>query len=118
MKKVRDIPTNCNIEQTQTQEYQERLRTLLAEDSQVELANHGFLDGKEDDGHPLNEMDYEILTSCTKPIPDNLDDKHSIYEEGDDVSYSYGILTLRGLIVWKMQSGKWKSWIVDCAILD
>lgn len=47
-----------------------------------------------------------------KSIPDNLDQKHSIWEEGDAVCYSYGILILRGLIRFDLQSGKIGTWLI------
>jgi hypothetical protein len=111
MKKVRDLPDGFSIEQTQTPEYQEHLRACVAEPGQVQLAN-SFLEGKKDDGFALIELDYQILASCDKSIPANLDEKNSIHEEGEDVCFSYGILTSRGLISWKLQSGKVRSWLV------
>ncbi len=114
MKKVRELPAGANLSMSQTPEYQEYLRTCIAEEGQVTLVK-AFLDGKEDDGLPLWDLDYEVLRDCLKPLPtnlDNLDSKHSIWEEGADVCHSYGKLTQRGLIRWTLQSGKVGSWLM------
>lgn len=111
MKKVRDLPPECSPTQTQTSEYQEHLCTLVAEEKQATLAKR-FMGDKEDDDLPLAELDYQILADCTKSIPDNLDEKHSIWEEGDEVCYAYGRLTLRGIIRWGLKSGKVGKWLM------
>jgi hypothetical protein len=113
MKKVRDIPPEWKeaADKIQTPEYQEHLRLCVAEVGQEKLAK-SFTCGKQDNGLELGELDFQILASCRKPIPTDLDDKHSLWEEGDEVCYSYGILTLRGLIRWTLESGKKGTWLL------
>jgi hypothetical protein len=112
MKKVRDIPPEYKDPGTwtQTPEYQKHLADCVEEEGQLYLAK-SFMNGKEDEGLPLFDLDYEVLRSMLKPIPNDLDEKHTIWEEGEDVCYSYGVLILRGLIRMTLQSGKNKTWL-------
>jgi hypothetical protein len=86
MKKVRDIPPEYKDPGTwtQTPEYQKHLADCVEEEGQLYLAK-SFMNGKEE--------------------------KHTIWEEGEDVCYSYGVLILRGLIRMTLQSGKNKTWL-------
>jgi hypothetical protein len=113
MKKVRDIPPEWQGLNTQSPEYQEHLQRCIEEEGQTRLVK-SFMEGREDKGLPLEELDYQLLLNCRKPIPNNndLDEKPSIWEEGEEVCYSYGMLTLRGLIRWTLQSGKISRWLV------
>jgi hypothetical protein len=113
VKKVRDIPPEIRMELVQTPAYQTKLRLLVEEVGQVTLGR-SFMEGSEDDGAPLGALDREILLSCHKPIPDDFGTKHTIYEEGAEVCRSYGVLTLRGLICWKLHSVEAGTWLLPC----
>jgi hypothetical protein len=113
VKKVRDIPPEWqeHAAKIQTPEYQEHLRSCVEEEGQVRLVK-SFLNGQEDTGAGLGTLDYEILASCLKPVPENLDEKHSVWEEGDEVCFHYGVLTQRGLIRWGLESGQKGTWLM------
>jgi hypothetical protein len=97
----------------QTPEYQKRLQENVDEPGQITLT-HAFLADCEDGN--LTTLEYETLKKCNRPLPDDWEDKATLYERGIEQTAAYGTLTFRGLIVWSIQHGKY-SWLV-CNITD
>lgn len=111
MKKIREIPTNWDKSIIQTAQYQEHLRVMVAEKGQKSIAL-AFTDGKPDYGFTLGDLEYQILRAESKPISPNWGTKHSIWEEGEEVCYAYGILTMRGLLRWDLHSVAEGTWLL------
>lgn len=112
MQKIRDIPTEFQekVKELQSPEFQEHLRNLVAEEGQRTLATKFMR--KEDAGDPLSTLDYKLLESCQKPISPDWGTKQTVWEEGDDVCYSYGVLTLRGFIRWNLHTVSEGTWLL------